>query len=197
MLKGCIQVSSRPNITNTINMVPVDHVARLVAATAFNPPTTSPGVCHVTSHPRITFNSYLASLQAYGYDAPMVEYNQWRDAVESYVETAHEHKGREEHALLGLYHMVTGDLPANTKAPELDDRNAADALRADKSRTGQDLSGGSAVVEETVGVYLAYLVARGFMPKPSKQGTKSLPTARLSEEQLQALEKVGGRGGAA
>lgn len=92
--------------------------------------------------------------------------------------------------------MVTGDLPASTKAPELDDINAAVSLRADKARTGEDLSGGAAVTEQTVGVYLAYLVARGFMPKPSRQG-KSLPEVSISEGQLRALDKVGGRGGVA
>ncbi|TKX25681.1 putative L-2-aminoadipate reductase large subunit [Elsinoe australis] len=192
MLKGCIQVSSRPDITNTINMVPVDHVARLVAATAFDPPSSKPGVVHVTSHPRITFNDYLSSLQQYGYDVPIVPYQQWRDSVEAFVE-----KGEEEHALLGLYHMVTGDLPANTKAPELDDRNAAAVLRADQGRTGQDLSGGSAVTVEKVGIYMSYLIARGFMPKPQKEGHLSLPSVSLSSEQVKALEKVGGRGGAA
>ena len=93
--------------------------------------------------------------------------------------------------------MVTGDLPASTKAPELDDRNAAASLRADKARTGEDLSGGSAVTEEIVGTYLAYLVARGFMPKPMAQGKKSLPAIQISKEQLEAFEKVGGRGGVA
>ncbi|KAF2153299.1 large subunit of alpha-aminoadipate reductase [Myriangium duriaei CBS 260.36] len=192
MLKGCIQVSSRPDITNSINMVPVDHVARLVVAAAFYPPEQRPGVVHLTSHPRLTFNDYLSSLQQYGYDVPEVPYKQWRDSVEAFVE-----KGEEEHALLGLYHMVTGDLPANTKAPELDDRNAAAALKADQARTGQDLSGGSAVTVEKVGVYMSYLIARGFMPKPPKEGHLTLPTIKLSSEQVSALEKIGGRGGAA
>lgn len=94
MLKGCVQVGSRPDISNTINMVPVDHVARLVTAAAFNPPTSAPGVCHLTSHPRLRFNEYLAALEAYGYDVPQVEYSEWRSAVEAYVEEA-----KEEHAL--------------------------------------------------------------------------------------------------
>jgi L-aminoadipate-semialdehyde dehydrogenase len=56
MLKGCIQLSARPNINNTVNMVPVDHVARIVIATAFHPPRTPVGVAHVTGHPRLRFN---------------------------------------------------------------------------------------------------------------------------------------------
>ena len=94
MLKGCIQVGSRPDIDNTINMVPVDHVARLVAATAFNPPASAPGVTHLTSHPRLSFNQYLASLESYGYEVPQVPYDKWRNAVEAFVEA-----GKEEHAL--------------------------------------------------------------------------------------------------
>ena len=192
MLKGCVQVGARPDITNTINMVPVDHVARLVIATALNQPIAPMVVCHVTGHPRLTFNQYLAALEAFGYEAPKVDFPKWRDAVESFVE-----QGKEEHALLGLYHMVTGDLPGSTKAPELDDRNSAAALKADAARSGQDFSAGSAVTEDIVGQYLSFLVARGFMPKPTKQGNKTLPESKITKEQIEALDRVGGRGGAA
>lgn len=98
MLKGCVQLGSRPDISNTINMVPVDHVARLVIAAAFNQPGAQMSVCHLTSHPRLTFNEYLASLQSFGYDVPLVEYPKWRDAMEKYVESSQE-QGKEEHAL--------------------------------------------------------------------------------------------------
>ncbi|CAD0038605.1 unnamed protein product [Aureobasidium pullulans] len=178
---GCVQVGARPDITNTINMVPVDHVARLVIATALNQPIAPMVVCHVTGHPRLTFNQYLAALEAFGYEAP-----------KSFVE-----QGKEEHALLGLYHMVTGDLPGSTKAPELDDRNSAAALKADAARSGQDFSAGSAVTEDIVGQYLSFLIARGFMPKPTKKGNKTLPESKITQEQIEALDRVGGRGGAA
>lgn len=86
MLKGCVQVGSRPKIDNTVNMVPVNHVARLVAAAAFNPPTAAPGVCHVTSHPRLTFDSYLELLETYGYNVPCVPYSTWQTSIEEYVD---------------------------------------------------------------------------------------------------------------
>ncbi|KAK4993183.1 large subunit of alpha-aminoadipate reductase [Elasticomyces elasticus] len=172
-------------------MVPVDHVARLVVASVFNPPASGLGVCHVTSHPRLRFNEYLAALETYGYEVPQVDYTTWSEAVEAYVANPRE----EDHALLGLYHMVTSDMPANTKAPELDDSNAAAALRADNQRTGQDLSAGGAVTEATVGIYLSYLIQRGFMPSPPTKGRKVLPHISLSEAQIKALEGIGGRGG--
>lgn len=93
--------------------------------------------------------------------------------------------------------MVTGDLPASTKAVELDDRNSAAILRADAARTGEDWSSGSAITEDMVGTYLSFLVARGFMPKPTKQSRKSLPESKITKEQIEALDRVGGRGGSA
>ena len=84
MVKGCIQLSSRPNINNTINMVPVDHVAQVVVACAFHP--TSPlTVAHVTGHPRLRFNQFLGALGTYGYQVPISDYVPWTGALENYV----------------------------------------------------------------------------------------------------------------
>ena len=99
MLKGCIQLSSRPHITNTVNMVPVDHVARVVVACAFHPPETGLSVAQVTSHSRLRFDEFLSSLENYGYDAPEVEYPKWRDALEKYVSDGEKEKDYEQHAL--------------------------------------------------------------------------------------------------
>jgi L-aminoadipate-semialdehyde dehydrogenase len=95
MWKGCIQLKCRPRIGNTVNMVPVNHVARVVLAAAFNPPLTPLGVAQVTSHPRPTLSQDLAALQAYGYDVPEIEYAEWKKALESYVAD----DSREQHAL--------------------------------------------------------------------------------------------------
>ncbi|SLM34666.1 l-aminoadipate-semialdehyde dehydrogenase large subunit [Lasallia pustulata] len=193
LLKGCLQLSSRPHITNTVNMVPVDHVARVVVASAFHPPVSPLGVAQVTSHPRLRFHEYLATLQEYGYDVPEVDYPTWRSSLEKYV-SADEEPSQGQHALMPLYHFVTGDLPATTIAPELDDANAVAALRADADWTGEDVSGGAAVTKETMGLYLSYLVAVGFLPAPEGGQGRLLPEVRLGEEQRRALGGVGGRG---
>lgn len=98
MLKGCLQLSSRPHITNTVNTVPVNHVARVVVASAFSPPQSPLGVAQVTSHPRLRFHEYLATLQHYGYDVPEVDYPTWRAALEKYV-SAEEEPSQGQHAL--------------------------------------------------------------------------------------------------
>jgi L-aminoadipate-semialdehyde dehydrogenase len=85
MAKGCIQLSGSPHITNTVNMVPVDLVARLVVASAFFPPVSPLGVVHVNSHSRLRMNEYLASLEAYGYKVPNMDYPRWRTVLEKYV----------------------------------------------------------------------------------------------------------------
>jgi L-aminoadipate-semialdehyde dehydrogenase len=93
-----------------------------------------------------------------------------------------------------LYHFATTDLPADTLAPEMDDVNAAAALKADAQFTGEDLSAGGFVDEEIMGRYLAYLSSIGFMVPPSDKGTKTLPAINISPEQKMALIRVGGRG---
>ncbi|KAI9933028.1 hypothetical protein ASPWEDRAFT_47407 [Aspergillus wentii DTO 134E9] len=196
MLKGCIQLSARPNIHNTVNMVPVDHVARVVIASAFQPPCKPVGVAQVTGHPRLRFNQFLGALQLYGYDVPQVDYVPWAKSLEEYVNDGQHDDPNSQHALMPLYHFVTADLPSNTKAPELDDVNAAAALRADAAWSGVDASAGAGVTEELVGLYASYLVSVGFLPQPTTTGARPLPTAQLSEDQKKALLSVGGRGGA-
>ncbi|GAD94481.1 alpha-aminoadipate reductase large subunit, putative [Paecilomyces variotii No. 5] len=199
MVKGCIQLSARPNINNTVNMVPVDHVARVVISSAFHPPTTPLGVAQVTGHPRLRFNQFLGALQAYGYDVPQVDYVPWSRSLEQYVNDGQHDDKDSQHALMPLYHFVTADLPSNTKAPELDDVNAASALHADAAWSGIDASDGRGVTEDLMGLYLSYLVSIGFLPNPTAtdKATRSLPAAKISEYQRTALSNVGGRGGAA
>lgn len=200
MLKGCIQLRSRPNINNTVNMVPADHVARVVVACAFNPPSSGVQVAHVTGHPRPTFNQFLAALETYGYDVSLKDYVPWTNDLEEYVSRSSSDTGQ-EFALLSLYAFVSNDLPSNTRAPDLDDRNAEAALYADCDWSGEDVSAGAAVSKNTIGKYLAYLVATGFLPPPSgtsatQRPVKSLPSFAISASQKSALPNVGGRAGA-
>lgn len=90
---------------------------------------------------------------------------------------------------------MTADLPTNTRAPELDDTNAATALRADAKWSGKDVSQGSAVTEELIGLYLSYLINVGFLSTPTMAGEKPLPKGSISDSQKAALGAVGGRGG--
>lgn len=85
LLKGCAQLGQSPDIHNTINMVPVDHVARVIVSCAFNPPATPLGVAHVTGRPRLRFNEFLGALDTFGFDVSRVDYIPWKIALESYV----------------------------------------------------------------------------------------------------------------
>ena len=118
-LKGCIQLGSAPIIPNGINMVPVNHVARCVVASAFHPPPTSKktksgiSVAQVTANPRLTFTQFTDVLKIYGYGVNPVPYEQWKQSLVRYVEEQQQQqaegaKGKEEHALMPLYHFVTG-----------------------------------------------------------------------------------------
>jgi L-aminoadipate-semialdehyde dehydrogenase len=85
MVKGCAQLGKMPDIYNTVNMVPVDHVARVVVACAVSPPATPLAVAQVTSHPRLRMNEFLGTLATYGYEVETVDYIPWRMALENYV----------------------------------------------------------------------------------------------------------------
>lgn len=95
MLKGCIQLGCRPDIDNTVNMVPTDRIARIVVASALHPPVEPLGVVQGTSIHRLRFNDFLAALEKYGYTVPQVDYGTWRESLEKYVADG----DREMHAL--------------------------------------------------------------------------------------------------
>ncbi|KAK9470543.1 uncharacterized protein V1510DRAFT_422821 [Dipodascopsis tothii] len=191
MIKGCIQLGFTPDIYNTVNMVPVDHVARVVVAASLHAPNNAELlVGHVTGHPRSRFNEFLDTLATYGYNTKKVDYVPWRIALERYVvEEAN------DSALYPLLHFVLDNLPNNTKAPELDDTNTRAALLTDRAWTGEDVSAGKGVGEEVMGIYLAYLVGVGFIEPPPSKGALPLPAIEIPAGVKEALANVGGRGG--
>lgn len=195
LLKGCIQLRSRPHIVNTVNSVPVDHVARVVAAAALNTLEGGVKVVHVTGHPRLRMNEYLSLLEYYGYQVPEINYEEWKGQLEQYVSAGGQEKDQEQHALMPLYHFCVNDLPTTTRAPELEDSNAVRILKDDaKYWTDVDESGGYGIGREDVGRYLRYLAEIKFVDWPNGKG-RPLPDVYISEAQLEAAGAVGGRGG--
>lgn len=192
MLKGCVEVGSYPEITNTVNTVPVDHVARVVVASALHPPrapTEKLSVVHVTGHPRIKFNEMLESLNSFGYNVKKSEYRDWATSLEKYVID----DGKDS-ALFPLLHFVLGDLPEDTKAPELDDSNAVEVLKIDKlwNSDGQDYSAGKGVTKDVLAAYVSYLIKIGFLPKPTATATFTLPDVEVKQESLELIRAGAG-----
>ena len=194
LMKGCIQLKSQPRIINTINAVPVNHAARVCVASALNPLENGVHVVHVTGHPRLRMNEFLSSLEFYGYTVPEVRYDVWKEELEKYVTAGGQEKDQEQHALLPLLHFCINDLPATTRAPELNDRNAYTILKLDADWTGVDESAGYGITRENVGSYLRYLASIQFVSWPTSKG-RPLPQIDLSPAQMEAIGAVGGRGG--
>ncbi|KAI1659418.1 large subunit of L-aminoadipate-semialdehyde dehydrogenase [Daldinia decipiens] len=196
MLKGCIQLVARPRIINTVNAVPVNHVARVVVAAALNPLPGGVHVVHVTGHPRLRMNEYLSILEYYGYKTPEISYNSWKQELENFVSAGTLEKDQEQHALMPLAHFCMNDLPANTRAPELDDRNTVAILKADGDKwTGIDESSGYGISRDDVGRYLRYLAEIKFIGQPTERG-RPLPDISADIVQALAVGGIGGRGGA-
>ena len=114
LVKGCIQLGLVPNINNTVNMVPVDHVARCCALAAAHPlpaPRNALSVLHVAAAPRPTFNGFLGALAQYGFGTQRSEYLHWRRQLERHVMDV------QDNALFPLLHFVLDDLPTK-KGPK-------------------------------------------------------------------------------
>lgn len=69
------------------------------------------------------------------------------------------------HYLFSQLHFVLDDLPTSTKSPELDDAHTQALL--DAAQEGAASGTVMGVDDDLVAVYLAWLVAVGFLPKPS------------------------------
>lgn len=192
MLKGCAELESYPDISNTVNWVPVDHVASVVTATALHPPAQDIlPVAQVTGHPRIRMNEFISVLKKYGFKLQLDDYPSWKVSLERYVVE------KSDSALFPLLHFVLDNLPQNTKAPELDDAMAVKSLKADQKYTGVDRSQGAGVDVAQMGIYISYLVKTGFLFSPPSGGDK-LPDIELSQETLDLIASgAGGRGSAA
>jgi L-aminoadipate-semialdehyde dehydrogenase len=164
MVKGCLQLGLIPDINNSVNLVPVDHVALLASLSTLSvSPESAFNVIQVTGHPRIRFNELLLSLGVYGYEVAQVEYINWRTKLEQHVlET-------QDNALFPLLHFVLDDLPTSTKAAELDDTNAMNLAKAAGEKEGMGVG------EEEIGLYLAWLVRAGFLDPPTGEGRRKLP----------------------
>lgn len=195
LVKSGTQLGLVPDIHNTVNMTPVDHVARITVLASLSigsatdlTESTAACVYHVTGHPPTRFNDLLDALQLYGWSTKTTEYVVWRTKLEEHVLSAGASAGEETNALFPLLHFVLDDLPTSTKSAELDDRHTQDMLR---SFGEQDVIQG--VNSEVLAGYLAWLVAVGFLSKPERQpgqpidggdGSRrvlALPTVQASE----------------
>ncbi|KAH9990943.1 L-aminoadipate-semialdehyde dehydrogenase large subunit [Russula compacta] len=164
LMKGCIQLGRVPDINNTINMVPVDHVAFCITTAALSPhPDPGLTVLHVRARPLPTYNSIFSSLSRYGFEAERCEYLVWRRKLEQHVMEV------QDNALFPLLHFVLDDLPTSTKSPDLDDLNMRTLLR------GCEDKGNRTVSEGLVAKYLSWLILVEFLPKPSLPGADILP----------------------
>ncbi|EGO03599.1 hypothetical protein SERLA73DRAFT_101841 [Serpula lacrymans var. lacrymans S7.3] len=180
MVKGCVQLGLVPNINNTVNMVPVDHVARCTALATVAPlPSSAMTVLHITARPLPSFNNILSSLAQYGFATEQCEYLVWRRKLEQHVMEV------QDNALFPLLHFVLDDLPTSTKAPELDDSNTQALLHPHLQEPNMTVS------DKLMGMYLSWLVGAGFLPQPSSLSPqRSLPS--LNSDQI---IKAAGRSG--
>jgi L-2-aminoadipate reductase len=179
MVKGCVQLGLVPDINNTINMVPVDHVALCTSLAAVSPAPAPLSVLHITARPLPTFNDLLSSLAQYGFPTEQCEYLVWRRKLEQHVMEV------QDNALFPLLHFVLDDLPTSTKAPELDDSNTAALLRSNNCVENVTVS------EQLMGRYLSWLVNAKFLSVPSMPTPEKPLPLMVNGKVLKAVGRSG------
>lgn len=80
MVKGCIQLGLIPNINNTVNMVPVDHITLYTSLVIVSPLLVALLVMHmhITIWLLPIFNSMLSSLIQYSFHTKHCKYLVWQ-----------------------------------------------------------------------------------------------------------------------
>lgn len=180
LVKGCIQLGKVPDIHNSINMVPVDHVARITAVSALQSSDHVFKVYQVTARPAPRFNKFLSALAKYGYDVERIEYLPWRTQLEQHVIAS------QDNALFPLLHFVLDDLPTSTKAAILDDSNTVALLK------GAGEVSSMTVDDSLMGLYLSWLVSSEFLPAPTgRVGVMALPVLELQNGVARAIGRSG------
>jgi L-aminoadipate-semialdehyde dehydrogenase len=184
LLKGCAQLGLIPDINNTLNLAPVDYVARVVSNTVDYPRSQNFLVAQVTGQPKTRYNEFLSTLKTYGFDVKAADYVPWRIALEHHVTE------RSTNSLFPLLYFVLDNLPQNTKAPELSDTNTQSIIESSLV----PYTGPKGVNTKVMGTYLAYLVGIGFLERPTCETSTPLPTLNISPDIIRNLSSVGGRG---
>jgi len=152
MLKGCVEVGTRPALGTSLNMCPVDYVANASVAIALRPKSWG-NVFHIANPLPCPFEDFLGQLAEYGWPVAEVPYPQWQKEVSDVAVRL-----GPRFALFPLLHLVLGDLPKESSSPIPDATNTAHALEGTAIRCP--------TVPEVMGTYLSYLVQVGFLPPP-------------------------------
>ncbi|KAI9503177.1 L-aminoadipate-semialdehyde dehydrogenase [Coemansia spiralis] len=161
LAKGCIELGESPVMNNTVNLCPVDYVARVIVEAISQPRALDHLVYHIFNHEHFRFQSLFDALRRFGYTVRDTEYMQWRSRLMEYT------LSNNDSALYPLLHYVLDDLPTSTKSAELDDAHTRALLEG----TGV----ACAPMQDLMGLYLAYLVKAGFIPQPPADAECELP----------------------
>lgn len=174
-----MQLGQVPNIHNSVNMVPVDHVARLTALSVLHRLETAAAtpVVHVTARPPVRYSDLLGCLEKYGYGVKTSDYLVWRSELEKHVMQVG------DNALFPLLHFVLDDLPTSTKSASLDDTNARELIT--KTNAKENIK--TTVDLPLLGLYVAWLIKAEFLPAPTGQGELKLPEV----EEARAIGRSG------
>ena len=77
LIRGCIELGSAPDVDASVDMVPVDYVARAIVALSQRPESLSK-VFHLANPHPIPMNGLIDFMQTFGYNVRRVPYESWK-----------------------------------------------------------------------------------------------------------------------
>jgi amino acid adenylation domain-containing protein/thioester reductase-like protein len=167
MIKGCIQLGSAPDTDDTVDMIPVDYVAKAIVH--LSKQNQSPGrAFHLINPHPISFRGFVEWARAYGYSIRLSSYAGWRAELISVARRSPDN---------ALYPLLPFFPPLRADGEPLNEQAHSQAMpvqelkrRGDIQNTLYGLAGTSiecpAVDDALLATYFEYLIANGFLDAP-------------------------------
>jgi thioester reductase-like protein len=159
LIKACIQLGAAMDYDLQLELVPVDHCARVVAQVALAP-AVQPGTFNVPGARPVSMNEVVDLLIAYGYPLERLPYRAWYERFTQAIERGEENQLARYLALFGQDRPAPEiGYPGARPRFETTERDRALALAGSDERCPP-------VTLELFRIYLDYFVAIGFLPPP-------------------------------
>lgn len=158
LIKACIQLGAAMDYDLQLELVPIDHCARVVAKIALAP-EVAPATFNVPGAYPVSMNEVVDLLVAYGYPLERLPYRDWYQRYAAALE-------RGEHNQLARYLALFGP---ERPAPEIGYPGARPHFATTNLDRALAIAGETRcppVTLELFRIYLDYFVAIGFLPPP-------------------------------
>jgi len=154
-------MQSAPKVDLTLDMEPVDYVAKAIVALV-NSPSSENKSFNVTNPNLFSYNKLYHSLQSFGYPLEVIPYEQWRILLQKIANSSQ----NESNPLSALESHFTKDWDNSTSNPVYDSSNVSTILKDTNIKPPQ--------IETIMMTYFSYFISTSFIPQPPSTASNNL-----------------------